>query len=137
MIFKYYRVKLKNIPFEFVLDYLFPLEPVIKPMFGCHALYLGEKIVLILRERKDNPEANGVWLATIPEHHQSLKKEFPSMRSISLFTDGTAETAWQMLPVDADDFESSVILACELIKHGDKRIGKVPKPKKGKKAKRI
>jgi hypothetical protein len=38
-----------------------------------------------------------------------------------------------MLQVDADDFESSVMRACELVLHGDLRIGKVPKPKKKKK----
>lgn len=122
----------KKIPFEFVFDYLLPLEPVTKPMFGCHALYLGEKIVLILRDRKDHPEANGVWLATSAEHHESLKQELPSMCSIYILSDGKAKTNWQMLPSDADDFESSVIRVCEMVRHGDKRIGKVPKAKKKK-----
>ncbi len=124
----------KKVPFEFVFDYLLPLEPVVKPMFGCFALYKGEQIVLILRERADHPEANGVWLATSGEHHESLKKEFPSLRSVSIFTDGTAETAWQMLPSSAPDFEASVIKACEMVRRGDKRIGKIPKSRKRKKS---
>jgi hypothetical protein len=124
------KQKPKKIPFEFVFDYLLPLEPVTKPMFGCTALYLGEKIVLILRESKNNPEANGVWLATTAEHHQSLKHDFPSMCSISVLNDGKSETGWQMLSSEAPDFETSVIKVCELIRHGDKRIGKVPKKKK-------
>ena len=122
----------KKIPFEFVFDYLLPLEPVTKPMFGCLALYIGERIVLILRERKDHPEANGVWLATSDEHHESLKQELPSMCSIYILSDGKAETNWQMLRSDADDFESSVIRVCEMVRHGDRRIGKVPKAKKKK-----
>ena len=97
-------------------------------MFGCHALYVGEKIILILRERKDHTEDNGVWIATSSEHHASLKKEFPSLRSIQVL--GEKETEWQNISAGADDFESSVIRICELIKKGDKRIGKIPKRKK-------
>ena len=124
------KQKPKKIPFEFVFDYLLPIEPVTKPMFGCTALYLGEKIILVLRERKNNPEANGVWLATTYEHHESLRQDFPSLCSISVLNDGKSETGWQMLPSDATDFETSVVRVCEMIRHGDKRIGKVPKKKK-------
>ena len=120
----------KPIPFEFILDYLYPIIPVVKPMFGSYALYSGEKIILILREKDNHTEDNGVWLATSSEHHQSLKKEFPSMRSIELL--GNGETNWQIIPVEAHDFESSVIRVCELVKKGDKRIGKIPKQKKKK-----
>src|SRR5262245_43770907 len=77
----------KTIPFDFVLDYLAPLDVSVKPMFGAYGVYVGSKIVLILRSRKDHPDANGVWLATSGEHHESLRKHFPYMRSISLFTD--------------------------------------------------
>ena len=114
-----------SIPFSFVLEYLFPREPRIKPMFGCYALYLDRRIVLILRERKIHPEANGVWLATGREHHASLKKIFPSMRSIDML--GASPTNWQLLPAKSRDFEASVIKACELIVKGDPRIGKIPK----------
>lgn len=121
-------LKKKPLPFEFILDYLYPVVPVIKPMFGCYALYTGDRIILILREREDHPEDNGVWIATSSEHHTSLKKEFPSLRSIQLL--GTKETQWQLIPADAGDFEQAAIRACELVKKGDKRIGKIPKRKK-------
>jgi hypothetical protein len=75
----------KSIPFDFVFDYLFPIIPAVKPMFGCHALYLEEKIILILRNRKDHAEDNGVWVATEFEHHETLRKEIPSLRRIFLF----------------------------------------------------
>ena len=101
-------------------------------MFGAFAVYVGEQIVLILRDKENHEEANGVWLATSKEHHASLKKEFPNMRSIYLLSDGKPETEWQMLPLSADDFESSVIKACEFILRGDVRIGRVPKARKGK-----
>ena len=86
--------------------------------------------MLVLRNRHDHADANGVWIATKKEHHPSLKKLFPFMRSIYILSDGKAETEWQMLPLDADDFESSAIKACELILRGDERIGRIPKPKR-------
>ena len=69
-------------------------------------------------------EDNGVWLATTEEHHQSLRGEFPNMRSIRLF--GKEVTGWQVLPADAQDFEEAALRACELVLGGDPRIGKVP-----------
>jgi hypothetical protein len=41
----------KRLPYEFVLDALAPLSPWTRPMFGCLAVYVEDKIVLILRER--------------------------------------------------------------------------------------
>ena len=105
---------------------------MVKPFFGCYGVYVGNKIMLILRERKDHTEVNGVWIATSHEHHESLRKTFPSMHSVTILNDGNGETGWQMIPVSAPDFESSVIELCQLIRRGDQRIGKVPKKKKGK-----
>ncbi len=122
----------KTIPFNFVIDNLFAIEPIVKSMFGAYAIYSGEKIVLILRDKND--EDSGVWLATIPEHHASLKKDFPSMRSIKVF--GSNESSWQVLPANSDDFETSVNLLCDFILKGDVRIGRIPKPKKTKKLKK-
>ena len=72
-------------------------------MFGCLAIYVQEKIVLILREKATYPRDNGLWLATTEEHHLSLGLEFPQMRSIGLL--GKKITGWQVLPSDAADFE--------------------------------
>lgn len=97
-------------------------------MFGCLAIYVREKIVLILRDKAKPPEDDGVWLATTAEHHESLRREFPSMRSIRVF--GTKVTGWQVLPCDAHDFEWAALRACELIAARDPRIGKVPKQRR-------
>jgi hypothetical protein len=115
----------KLVPHEFVLDALGALGPATRQMFGCLAVYFEDKIVLILRDRHDSPEDNGVWLATTAEHHASLRHEFPSMRSIQLF--GRETTHWQVLPVDAPDFEKAALHACALIIARDARIGKIPK----------
>ncbi len=99
-------------------------------MFGCYAIYAGEKIMLVLRDRKDHSEANGIWIATSKEHHQSLKDDFPSLHSVMILSEGKSETSWQMISKDADDFESSAIKACEFILQNDRRIGRIPKARK-------
>ena len=123
------REKKRTIPFDFVLEELADVDPWTRPMFGAVAVYVGEKIVFILRDGKDD-EDNGVWVATTKEHHASLRRELPSLRSILVF--GKGETGWQVLPVDASDFEESVLRACALVRAGDARIGKTPKAKKPK-----
>lgn len=124
---------IKRIPHEFVLDYLSPLDITVKPMFGCHGIYVDNKIVFILRSRADHTESNGVWLATDGEYHESLHRDFPSMCSIAVLSDGQSITKWQMLPESSDDFEPSVIKACKFVKAGDVRIGRIPKPRKSNK----
>ncbi|HTR23924.1 MAG TPA: hypothetical protein VMI10_08055 [Terriglobales bacterium] len=114
----------KAVPYEFVLEAIASLSPHTRPMFGCLAVYVGERIVLILRDKPKNADDNGVWLATTVEHHESLRREFPNMRSIGVL--GTAVTGWQVLPADAPDFEEAALRAAELVVAGDARIGKVP-----------
>lgn len=122
--------KNKPIAFDFVLEELYTLAPVVRPMFGCHAIYVNDRIVLILRKKEDFENDNGVWVATTYDHHESLRKVLSSMRTISLF--GDAESGWQNLPADDDHFEEDVMKACKLILKGDPRIGKIPRPRKGK-----
>ena len=121
----------KRAPHEFVLEALAKVEPRTNPMFGCLAVYVGEKIVLILRDRPTLPKDNGVWIATAREHHESLRAEFPHMRSVGLLRKKI--TGWQVLGVDTPDFEQAALRACELVVKGDARIGKVPKRRGGKK----
>lgn len=116
--------KRKPVPHEFVLEALGPLGPETRPMFGCVAVYVEDKIVLILRDKPAPSQDNGVWLATTEEHHAALRPEFPNMRSIEVL--GSGVTGWQVLPADAPDFEEAALRACALIRSGDPRIGKVP-----------
>ena len=115
----------KPVPHEFVLDAIAALSPTTRPMFGCLAIYVKDKIVLILRDKPGQAPDNGVWLATTREHHQSLRREFPNMRSIEVLEKKV--TGWQVLPADAQDFEEAAMRACELVLAGDPRIGKVPR----------
>lgn len=117
----------KKVPFAFVLDELEALSPTTRPMFGCTAVYVGPRIVLILRDKQGSAD-DGVWIATTAEHHASLRAELPSIRSITVF--GPGESGWQVIPAGAESFEEEALRACELVRRGDPRVGKVPKPKR-------
>lgn len=118
----------RPIPHAFVLDALTPCSPTTRSMFGCLAVYVGDRIVLFLRDKPASPADNGLWLATTLEHHDSLRREFPNMRSIQVLSKEEV-TGWQVLPIDAPDFEESALRACELIVRRDPRIGKIPASK--------
>jgi hypothetical protein len=123
------QVTRRRVPYDFVLEAIAELGPATRPMFGCTAVYVEEKIVFILRDRPSSPKDNGVWVATTAEHHASLRRELPSLRSITVF--GSAgETGWQVLPADDDRFEEHALRACDLVLAGDPRIGKTPKPRR-------
>ncbi len=115
----------KPLPFPFVLDLLAERPLVVRPMFGSFALYDAGKIVLVLRKRPQHPSMNGVWVATTREHHPSLRRIIPCLRSIPLL--GKGETQWQMVAEEEEEFESSVMTLCRLVLGRDPRIGTVPK----------
>jgi predicted DNA-binding protein (MmcQ/YjbR family) len=119
----------RRVPFDFVLEAISELGPLTKPMFGCTAVYIEEKIVFILRDRRSSARDNGVWVATTAEHHASLRRELPSLRSIAAFG-RSGETGWQVLPAEDDRFEEQATRACELVLARDPRIGKTPKPRR-------
>ena len=110
-------------PFDFVLDYL-PAGINVKKMFGMHYIYLGKRILMILRKSQREPEWNGVWIATSRTHHESLKNEVSALGAFFL-DDNDRHSNWLLLKDDAENFEGDAIKVCELIAHGDPRIGKV------------
>ncbi len=110
-------------PFEFVFDYL-PGSVIIKKMFGMYYIYWGKKIMLILRHRNNLPEFNGIWVATDKSHHDTLKTEIPELGPFFLSGDERPGN-WLLIQSNADNFEQAAIKVCELISHGDARIGKV------------
>ncbi len=135
----------KSPAFSFVLDELndSPLSGRVRtrPMFGSHAVYIDQKIVFILRQRKDAKSFrdNGIWVAMLPEFTDSIRKEFPALRPIELFAarSKTGFTGWLNLPDTDDSFEEAALALCRLLIRGDHRLGKIPKaklprPRKGK-----
>jgi hypothetical protein len=109
------------VPYEFVFDYL-PNGIIVKKMFGMHYIYSRKKIMLILRRRLNEPEFNGVWVATTKSHHDSLRKDVPELGSF--FWNGNEQHGnWLVIRDGVDGFEEAAIKVCELISHGDPRIG--------------
>lgn len=117
----------KKVPHAFVLEALAPAEPEVRRMFSGFAVYLGNRLVLMLREHERSPEDNGVWLVlsegTNPAD-RGLRREFPSLRKIELL--GGAIGHWLLIPSDGDHFESEALHACELLLRRDPRLGRVP-----------
>jgi hypothetical protein len=123
------KSKKNSFPFPFILDLLSAVEYEVKPMFGCHAIYSGEKILIIVRKKDNHKDSNGVWIATDHTHHESLRKTFNNLQSVPLLSGKGKETAWQMISYSDGSFEEKINLLCDLIFEGDLRIGKVPKVK--------
>lgn len=113
----------KSIPYDFVFDYL-PVGIIVKPMFGMHYIYLDKKIMLILRKRDNQPELNGIWVATSKGHHQNLQTNIPELGAFFIDGDGRHGN-WLLIKDDEDDFEGAAIKVCEMISHGNPAIGKL------------
>jgi hypothetical protein len=116
-----------KIPFAFILDHILRDDIVIKPMFGCFAIYAGGKLCLFLVDRdvpivKPDGETmdNGVHIATTAEHIDSLRPGFPDAEFRRL-KDGKV---WILIAVDHPLFEEHVVKACEMINAHDQRIGR-------------
>ncbi len=61
-------------------------------------------------------------MATNKSHHDSLKKDVPELGPF--FWNGNEERGnWLVIGDGADSFEEAAIKVCELISHGDPRIG--------------
>ena len=114
----------RTVPHRFILDAIAEMEPTTRAMFGSLAVYVGEKIVFLLRNSQKDTQANGVWVAVPPEYQDSVKVEFPKARSVHIL--GKDIKGWYLLSPEADDFEESALRACELVSQKDRRIGKVP-----------
>jgi hypothetical protein len=118
--------------FEFVLDELAELEFETRPMFGCTAIYVRDRIVLVLRDKGPSDTDNGVWVAYQPDDEASLLRDFPRLSPIELFAGRTK--GWRKLSSSSPEFESDVLQVCEHLRRRDPRLGKVPagrKPKAG------
>ena len=110
-------------PFPFVIDELISLRPTIKNIFGSTNVYLGEKLLLSLRDSPTHPGTNGIWIYTSAEHLESLAREFPGLPRRQLWRSG--KNAWVVLASRLEEFEEYAFTACELILKGDQRIGRL------------
>ena len=111
-----------KVPYDFVLRYLYPLRPVIKKMLGCYALFLDKKLIMLLRERENQPEFNGIFIATQPKYFEGLQNQI-HFSNMTFDLDGVPHS-WIFLSEDLEDFEEKTKKTCEMIKENDVRIGK-------------
>jgi hypothetical protein len=112
-----------ELPYPFVLNMLYPVRPSIKKVLGCYGLYMGNRLLLLLRDKETSPEYNGVLVGTTPEFYPELQQELhKSFMDIDL--DGS-HNSWIFISEDLPDFEAKVQKACALIKAQDQRIGRI------------
>jgi hypothetical protein len=115
-------------PHAFVIEELAPLNPEVRRMFSGFAVYVGSRIVLMLRDHHKSPRDNGVWLVlseSADPADPKLREEFPSIRRIGLLGDKIGH--WLLIPSDGPDFEMEALHACDLLRRRDPRFGRVPK----------
>ena len=96
-------------------------------MFSGFAVYLGDKIVLMLRDSPKHPEDNGVWIVfseSADLADPGIGHDFPSLRLIGML--GGKIAHWRLIPADSPAFESEALHACELLIKHDERLGRVP-----------
>ena len=120
-------------PFPFVLDELDELHPRVNPMFGSHGVYIGDKIVFILRDKGPGDSDRGMWVVSEKDQTAALMEAFPALRSIDVLGDKIGN--WKKLSANANDFEEDALAICELVRKRDRRVGKVPESNKVKPAK--
>ncbi len=118
-------------PHSFVLEALEPLNPEVRRVFSGFGVYVGDRLVLMLRDHAKSARDNGVWLVlsegTDPDV-QRLRREFPSIRSIELL--GNKIGHWLVIPSDSPDFEKEALHACDLLLRRDARLGRVPQSRR-------
>jgi hypothetical protein len=118
-------------PHAFVLDALAPLNPEVRRMFSGFAVYVGDRIVCMLRDHAKSPQDNGVWLvlsSVANPADRQLRREFPSLRTIELL--GGKIGHWLLIPSDSSTFEQEALHACDLLLHHDPRLGRVPESRR-------
>jgi hypothetical protein len=118
-------------PHPFVLEALAPLEPEVRRMFSGFAVYLGDLLVCMLREHKESPRDNGLWLVlseTTDPADPSIRKDFPSIRKIGLLHGKIHH--WLVIPSDGDDFEKEALRACDRLLRHDPRFGRIPESRR-------
>jgi hypothetical protein len=122
------KPKRKSAPYPFIIEALATLKPEVRPMFSGFAVYVGEKIVLMLRDSPKQPEDNGVWLVfseTANLADPRIRRDFPSLRLINLL--GGKIGHWRLIPADSPTFESEALHSCELLLKHDLRFGRIPR----------
>jgi hypothetical protein len=119
----------RNPPHPFVLEALQPLNPEVRRMFSGFAVYVGDLLVMMLREHTKSVRDNGVWLVLSEGTNPAeLRQEFRSLRRIELLRSKIGH--WLVIPSDGPDFETEALHACDLLLRRDARLGRVPESRR-------
>jgi hypothetical protein len=124
------KVKRKP-PHSFVLEALDALNPEVRRMFSGFAVYVGDRLVLMLRDHAKSVRDNGVWLVLsdgADPADPALRREFPSLRRIALL--GNKIGHWLVIPSDSPNFEMESLHACDLLLRRDARLGRIPESRR-------
>jgi hypothetical protein len=120
-----------KLPHPFVLEALAPLSPEVRRMFSGFAVYIGNRLFMMLRDHAKYPHDNGIWLVLsegIDPADASLRRDLPSLRSIQML--GNKISHWLLIPSDRADFETVALHACDLILRHDPRLGRIPQSRR-------
>ena len=90
-------------------------RPAIKRAFGFTYVYLGERLLLSLRQCERQLRFNGVWLHTEAEHVGSLRGEFPLLPRRCVWKSKRSGSGWVVIAPGLEGFEEYAFKACELI----------------------
>ncbi len=100
-----------------------------RSMFGCLAIYLHGRMVLLLSEGEE--PWNGLLIPTEHEHHNSILNEFKDIVQHPVLK------KWLYLTENMEDFESVASYIVRAIEMNDPRFGIEPKERKPRKRKSI
>jgi hypothetical protein len=98
-------------------------------MFGCLAVYLYGRMVLLLTEGEE--PWNGLLIPTEHKYHNSVLNEFKDIVQHPVLK------KWLYLPENTEDFESVASDVVHAIEMNDPRFGVEPKERKPRKGKKI
>ncbi len=99
-----------------------------RSMFGCLAIYLHGRMVLLLSEGEE--PWNGLLIPTEHAHHKSLINEFNYILQHPVLK------KWLYLPENIEDFESVASEIVHAIEMNDPRFGVEPKERKPRKSRK-
>jgi hypothetical protein len=120
-----------KLPHPFVLEALASSNPEVRRMFSGYAVYIGDRLVMMLRDHAKMPRDNGLWLVlsegTDPAD-KTLRRDLPSLRPIQTLSGKISH--WLLIPSDDADFETVALHACDLILRNDPRLGRIPQSRK-------
>ena len=99
-----------------------------RSMFGCLAIYLQGRMVLLMSEGEE--PWNGLLIPTEHEHHKSILNEFNDVVQHPVLK------KWLYLPEDIEDFEAVAADIVHAIEMNDARFGVEPKERKPRKVRK-